>query len=497
MEEKEPKREEKVEEGKWKPNILGFLCRWCTYAGADLAGTSRIKYPSNIRIIKVPCSGRINPLMIFKALKDGADGVLVSGCHPGDCHYNEGNYYARRRFIVLRKLLDFVGMPFERVRFSWVSAAEGAKWAQVVKEVVKGVETVGPNEMFNPEKWLPVDFSFSEISPQKEYHYPILGTVDNETCIKQLREVAKGLLESKKVDYIFGYEAGSIDFKTTPLITKKPSDTSRLIINPYCTNNLTKYISDYPSKIGVVVKGCDSRSLVDLLQENQIKRENVVIIALPCGGVIGVERILEKLQIEREDIKNIEIKGQMVDLTINGEKKSLPLKEAVMEKCLDCQLHTAKYADIIIGKPITEVEKDNFSERAVKAFENLPAEKRWGFWLYEMNRCIRCYACRNICPACFCERCFADCNQPEWVSPIPTATNNLLYQLMRIFDVAGRCVNCQECQRVCPMNIPLWLLTTKAEMIVKEYFHHIPGDNPEDIPPLATYNKEDKEDFIL
>lgn len=128
----------------WKPKIVAFLCNWCSYAGADLAGVSRIQYPPNIRIIRVPCSGRINPMFIIKALQHGADGVLVSGCHPGDCHYISGNLVARRKFALLKKFLEYMGIEPGRVNFSWVSAAEGEKFSKVVTEVVEEVKALGP-----------------------------------------------------------------------------------------------------------------------------------------------------------------------------------------------------------------------------------------------------------------------------------------------------------------------------------------------------------------
>jgi coenzyme F420-reducing hydrogenase delta subunit len=131
----------------FSPTIVAFLCNWCSYAGADLAGTGRQQYPPNIRVIRVPCSGRINPIFILKALVDGADGVMVSGCHPGDCHYLAGNYYARRRFTVLKKLLSTAGVNPDRVHFTWVSASEGARFAQVVTEVTNKVRALGPNEL--------------------------------------------------------------------------------------------------------------------------------------------------------------------------------------------------------------------------------------------------------------------------------------------------------------------------------------------------------------
>jgi F420-non-reducing hydrogenase iron-sulfur subunit len=125
-----------------EPKIVAFLCNWCSYAGADLAGVSRFQYPVNIRIIRVPCSGRINPLYIVKALQEGADGVLVSGCHPGDCHYISGNLVARRKFALLKNYLAFIGIDPERVQFSWVSASEGNLFASLIRKVVGKVKTL-------------------------------------------------------------------------------------------------------------------------------------------------------------------------------------------------------------------------------------------------------------------------------------------------------------------------------------------------------------------
>ena len=138
-----------TQDSNWEPKILGFLCRWCSYAGADLAGTSRKKYPANIRIIKIPCSGRIDPLLVIRALRSGFDGVLVSGCHPGDCHYQTGNYRARRRIAVTKTFLEFIGIEPERFQASWVSASEGGKFAEVVAEITADLKKLGPNRLFD------------------------------------------------------------------------------------------------------------------------------------------------------------------------------------------------------------------------------------------------------------------------------------------------------------------------------------------------------------
>lgn len=133
----------------WQPKILAFLCNWCSYAGADLAGTSRLQYPPNVRVIRVPCTGRVNPIFIVEALRQGADGILVSGCHPGDCHYLAGNYFARRRFALLQRYLEYLGIEPGRVQFSWISASEGGRFAEVVTRVTNDVLQLGPATHLN------------------------------------------------------------------------------------------------------------------------------------------------------------------------------------------------------------------------------------------------------------------------------------------------------------------------------------------------------------
>ena len=140
-----PETDQTTGEG-WQPKVVAFLCNWCSYAGADLAGVSRMQYPPNVRVIRVPCSGRVDPLYILKALSSGADGVLVSGCHPGDCHYISGNLVARRKFALLKRFFENVGIEPERIHFTWVSAAEGPRFAAIVEKVVRDVTKVGPSD---------------------------------------------------------------------------------------------------------------------------------------------------------------------------------------------------------------------------------------------------------------------------------------------------------------------------------------------------------------
>ncbi|MBW2183406.1 MAG: hydrogenase iron-sulfur subunit [Deltaproteobacteria bacterium] len=136
---------------KFEPNIVAFLCNWCSYAGADLTGTTRTHYPPNVKVIRVMCTGRVNPLFLVQSLRQGADGVLISGCHPGECHYLKGNYLARRRFLLMKNLLEFIGINPERIRMSWVSASEGKKFADVITEVTQEIKKIGPLKHFKRE----------------------------------------------------------------------------------------------------------------------------------------------------------------------------------------------------------------------------------------------------------------------------------------------------------------------------------------------------------
>lgn len=137
----------------FKPLIVAFCCNWCSYAGADLAGTSRLNYPANVKIIKVPCSCRVNPNFVLRAFQRGADGVLIAGCHPGDCHYTSGNYYTRRRFTLMKNLLEYVGLEPERFKVDWISTGEGNKFAAVMNEALEQVHKLGPNRKLRDARW--------------------------------------------------------------------------------------------------------------------------------------------------------------------------------------------------------------------------------------------------------------------------------------------------------------------------------------------------------
>ena len=315
---------------------------------------------------------------------------------------------------------------------------------------------------------------------------------------QKLRSEAKALLEQGKVDYIIGFELGSLKFTTTPLITSDKDDTSRLVINPFIANNLSVYLPDVKGRVGIVVKGCDSRSLVSLLQDNKIARERVVILGVPCRGIIDLSKVEKLVGKERDEIDDIVREEDRVLVTANGNKKEFPTSEVLFDNCLGCELPTPQEYDILLGETTLPAgDSDQAASLAkVKQLKDMPAEQRWEFWKSEFERCLRCYACRNVCPACFCQRCFVEETEPTWLLPVPRWQDNLLFQVVRNIHVAGRCTDCGECERACPVNIPLRSLTREIYEIVGELFQYKAGMDKDAPPLLACYETTDTEDFI-
>ena len=313
---------------------------------------------------------------------------------------------------------------------------------------------------------------------------------------QRLRHEAKTLLEQGKVDCIIGFEPGSLKFTTTPLITKDKNDTDRLVINPFIVNNLSVFLTEVKGRVGIVAKGCDSRSIVSLIQDNKVAREDVVILGIPCPGLIDLRKIERLIDKDRDELDDITREGDKVIVTVGGEKKEFPAKEVLFDDCLSCDFPTPQEYDILLGEPSSLVCDKELSQSKIKELEDMPPEQRWEFWKQQFSRCIRCYACRQVCPACFCQRCFVEESEPQWVSPVPRWQENLIFQAIRIIHVAGRCTDCGECERACPVGIPLRSLTKKMDDLVDELFNYKAGID-KDAPPLMTaYEYEEAEDFI-
>ena len=313
---------------------------------------------------------------------------------------------------------------------------------------------------------------------------------------QRLRDEAKTLLEQDKVDYIVGFEPGSLKFTTTPLITKDKDSIDRLVINPFIINNLSVFLTELKGRIGIAAKGCDSRSIVSLIQDNKVAREDIVIMGIPCPGLIDLSKIELLLGKDRDELDDIVWQGDRVVVTVDGEKRDFPTEELLFDCCLGCELPTPQEYDVLLGEPRPATPNLAASRNRIEMLEGKPQEERWGFWKEEFSRCIRCYACRNVCPACFCKRCFVEESEPQWVLPMAQWQDNLIFQVIRNIHVAGRCTDCGACERACPVNIPLRSLTKKMYEVVDELFHFEAGMDKDVAPLLTHYELEEAEDFI-
>ncbi len=451
----------------WQPHIVALVCNWCSYAGADMAGTTRLQYPANVRTVRLPCTGRVSPLMILKALSHGADGVLVSGCHPGDCHYVQGNLVARRRFTVFRALMDFLGIDLRRLHFAWVSAAEGHKWATVVSEVTAKVREAGPlPSLAAPDGWAGV-----ELPPIGGEGPPGLDEPQLEALRSHLRAAASEALAEGRVAAVVGFGSGTLTGQTTPVFLTVPADCDRLVWGTHCHNNLGAYLGpllERHERVAVVAKSCDLGAICGLIREEQVRRDRVVLIGVQCPGVHDA-----------------------------GKPAA---------KCLACSGEPHAMCDLVVtpdgvdkGSPDAWPEPPDLPDgrdEQIAFLESLPAGERWAFWQRQFSRCLRCYACRAACPLCYCSPCIADKHRPQWVPTTIDGAGNGAWNMIRALHLAGRCSGCDECARACPADIRLDLINRKLALEVESRYGKA-GLDPKEKPALIDFRMEDAEEFIL
>ena len=464
--------------------IVGFLCNWCSYGGADTAGVARAGQPTDLRIIRVPCSGRIDPLFIVKALLNGADGVLVSGCHPRDCHYAAGNFYARRRLEVLKQFLPVLGIDERRFEYTWVSASEGQRWQQVVTVFTDCIHKLGPApRLEDAEPLLKIaDMALTSLRP--------LGTGQN-AALDQLKEAIKA--KFPELDCVIGWQQGYDGAHTVPLFMKTPEDVDKLVWGPFNVNNPAVYLPSFKGKkVGIVAKGCDSRSVVELLQENLIKREDVTIFALPCEGTLDMARVNQELG-RYTKIDKVAYDEAGVTITADGKEHRFCMTDFAQGKCYGCTTPMAVLADTSAGEPV-KVEPGAYTPPELALLDSMSLEERMAFWRGQMERCLRCYACRNACPMCVCrDFCVSDSRDPHWMSQEDSTREKLFFQTIHALHLAGRCTGCGECQRACPVGIPILALRQQIARAVSRLFDdYKAGLDPAAVPPLLGYELEEK-----
>ncbi len=278
---------------------------------------------------------------------------------------------------------------------------------------------------------------------------------------EELRQKAKELLEKGEVRYIIGWGKGRFHHRP-PIFIYQAEDVDKLVWDEYCVANLGKYLLDdkFPEgKIGICVRGCDSRAVVRLVQDKQVKREDVCLIGLPCTGKVDQEG-----------------------------------RELV--KCRDCMHRNPPVYDIVLGEPVEEKGNPDRFKR-VEELEKLSSDEKYEYWSNVFDKCIRCYACRNVCPACNCRECFVDQYRVGWQGKQKNCMQNQIFGLTRAYHIADRCIECGECERVCPVGLPLMELNRKLIKDLNSLFGpYEAGVNPDVKPPLGEYRLEDPEEYM-
>jgi ferredoxin len=295
-----------------------------------------------------------------------------------------------------------------------------------------------------------------------------------EAVTTAIRSEAKRLLESGEVTAVIGYKAGRRIGSAQPVIINDAARSDELVFSPACTNNLSLYLTKAKKevkksgKVAIVAKGCDLKALAGLMGESQLKRDNLFIIGISCAGVHG-----------------------------SSASPAEPLTAAsIARKCRECSVHIPEGTDFVAGDLPALQQLSAIESAELAKLEAMSPAERWAFWKEQFSRCIRCLACRQVCPFCYCEQCLCDRNRPQGVETTPRPAGNMGWHIVRAMHLAGRCAGCAECERSCPMDIPLNLLNRKMANELKELYGQEAGMLPQEKGPLATYKEDDDQSFI-
>lgn len=309
---------------------------------------------------------------------------------------------------------------------------------------------------------------------------------------EKIREIAGRLLQSGAVEMVIGFRAGTVPMMNEPHFAKTPAEAQKLVWDSHCGINLANYLTDRKEKIGVVAKGCDSRNIVTHIIENKIKREQLVIIGVPCKGMVDKRKIAMKCPGEITEVIETE-----AGLTAkgNGFSRDFEKKDVLQHNCSLCIHRNPVIHDEMVAPPVAEQQGvDRYAD--VRSLEAMTPEQRWKYFDDLLAPCIRCYACRNACPLCYCPTCFVDEARPQWVGKSQDASDVRTFHFLRAYHCAGRCTDCGACERACPVGINMRTFTKKLEKDCLDLFGWEAGLDPEVRPPLDVYRPQDPNDFI-
>ncbi|BCS95664.1 4Fe-4S ferredoxin [Desulfoluna limicola] len=311
--------------------------------------------------------------------------------------------------------------------------------------------------------------------------------------VNNIRTMAKDLLEKGDVQAVVGFKQGSLPLSTEPFMATTPEEANHLTWDANCRLNLGTYLKKEMGKVAVVAKGCDSRNLVGLIVENRIKREDVVIIGVPCTGMIDPKKAMAAAGCE---ILNATEDGDALVLTSASGDTRTAKADLLRQNCALCTHRNPVLSDMMAGDPVPEqTEIDRYAD--IREIEDKTSDEKWAFFEEAFSACTRCYACKNACPLCYCPTCFVDESRPQWVGTGTDPVDVRTYHMLRAVHCAGRCTECGACESACPMGIPVRLLTRKMEKTVGERWGLEAGLTTETRPAQDTFRLDDPEEFIM